>query len=189
MNTLKRIGLLLHDIGLSVVIVKTLVYVVLTGFCIARIPLSCFNHINVTNEDLSFLLDFCVLFIGILLGIATLVATSSVPIANEYVKRGKADTFVCVLFTGVFECFFAIVNIIFPISILNISTYAIIAFVVNAIGSFLYFLLLIAKICKYNIKAAYEKDKETAINEAALLSDIEQIKIDLHRIKNNNKPY
>lgn len=82
--------------------------------------------------------------------------------------------------------FFAIVNIIFPISILNISTYAIIAFVVNAIGSFLYFLLLIAQICKYNIKAAYEKDKETAINEAALLSDIEQIKIDLHRIKNNN---
>ena len=34
-----------------------------------------------------------------------------------------------------------------------------------------------------------KKTRKLKINEAALLSDIEQIKIDLHRIKNNNKPY
>lgn len=186
MSTLKKISLLLRDVGIVVVIFKTIVYVSFVALCVYQIPLSCFNHTNLTNDDLSFLLDFCVFFIGILLGIATLVATSSVPITNEYAKREKSDTFVFVLFTGVFECFFAIVNIIFPISIFNISTYAIIAFVVNAIGSFLYFLLLIAKICKYNIRAAYEKEKESIIKEATMLADLEQIKVDLHRIKNNN---
>ncbi len=187
MSILKKIGLLLLDIGLPVVIIKALVYIAMIILCIFQIPLSCFNHFNITNDELSFLLEFCVLFIGILLGIATLVATSSVPIANEYTKRGKSDTFVYVLFTGVFECFFAIVNIIFPINLFNISTYAIISFVVNATGSFLYFILLTAEICKYNMKATYKSEKEAIEREETMLSDIEQIKVDLCRLRKDNK--
>lgn len=187
MTTLKKVIRHLLDIGLFIIIAKLAVYITLAIFCILQIPLSCFNRFDVTIEDLGFLLDFCVLFIGILLGIATIIATSSVPIAYEYAKRGKASTFISIIFISIFECFLAIVNIIFPICAFNISIYATIACVINASGSFLYFLLYIAMVCKYNIEATFEKDTQEKKKEDTFFADLDQIKKDLMRIRNNNK--
>lgn len=171
------------NIGIVQTVFKVIIYATFVCLTICNIELPFLKHCN-ENVDFGYIMDLCVLITGILLGILTIVATSDVPITKNLKEREKSDAFIEVISIGIIESFVTIIIIIFDFESCLMYQYLVFALTANVLFDFIYFLVLTIQMCKYNIRKSIEKEKSESMNINAALTDLQQIKIDVEKLKN-----
>lgn len=171
------------NIGIVQTVFKVIIYATFVCLAICNIELPFLKQCN-ENVDFGYIMDLCVLIIGILLGILTIVATSDVPITKNLKEREKSDAFIEVISIGIIESFVTIIIIIFDFESSLMYQYLVFALTANVLFDFIYFFVLTIQMCKYNIRKSIEKEKSESMNINAALTDLQQIRMDVEKLKN-----
>lgn len=144
----------------------------------------------VQNQDqssrLGTLSDLSILIIGIYAAIISIFATSSVPINYELKKHNRTAEFIIFMIIGAIETFALLVFISFVNPETTYFTNIIAIILSESLFSFITFCLMIGFICKYNINSCAEAQEQQNENINKTLAALEQIKIDLSRLKDKN---
>ena len=128
----------------------------------------------------------CILMVGVYTAVISIFATSSVPISYKLCLKNRSSEFIAFLFIGIIESFVLIAVLVFFDITWYITPYVIVTFVVESFFSFVVFILMIINTCKYNILESAKRYEQDEIDMNNILSNLEQIKIDVSKI--NNKP-